>query len=72
MMAESSNSGWNYAAIAGQWCVNHVAAALNKRATIKELLEAVFSIWSMLRLYNMDKREKWVSLRLAVSLQLYC
>jgi hypothetical protein len=62
----------NYAAVARQRCVNHGAAALNKRATVKELLEAIFSIWPMLRLYNVDKREKWVSLRLAVSLQLHC
>jgi hypothetical protein len=29
----------------------HVSLAMNKHATIGELLEVMFSMWSMLRLY---------------------
>lgn len=42
MTVESWNSGRNYAVVARQRRVNHVAAAPNKRATTKELLEAIF------------------------------
>jgi hypothetical protein len=39
-------------AIARQWQGKHVSTAMNKYAKIKELLKAVFSIWSAPRLYN--------------------
>jgi hypothetical protein len=39
-------------AIARQWHDKHVSAATNKRAAVEELLEVVFSMWYMLRLYN--------------------
>jgi hypothetical protein len=50
MMAESQNSGTKEAVIAKQWCGKHISAAVNQRATVEELLEAVFSVWSTPRL----------------------
>jgi hypothetical protein len=38
------------AAIAMQQHSEHVSAAMNQHTTTEELLEAVFSVWSMLRL----------------------
>jgi hypothetical protein len=52
---------WIPAAIARQWHDKHVSAAMNKHATIKELLVAAFCTWSVLRLYNRNKQEKLVS-----------
>jgi hypothetical protein len=40
------------AAIAGQWRSKHVSVATSKHATMEELLDAVFSVQSMLKLYN--------------------
>lgn len=34
-------------AIARQWHTKHVSVAMDMRAIIEELLEAVFSTWSM-------------------------
>jgi hypothetical protein len=39
----------------------HMSAATNKHATTEELWRAVFSVWSVPRLYNEDKREKLLS-----------
>jgi hypothetical protein len=53
---------------ARQWHGKHVSAAMNNHATIEELLEVVFSIWSMPRLYSMyltsEKSWSWISRRL--------
>jgi hypothetical protein len=37
----------------------HVSAATNQHATKEELLEAVFSIRSVPRIYSEDQREKF-------------
>jgi hypothetical protein len=60
------------AAISRQWNDEHVSAAKNQHATIAELLEAVFSMQSLPRLYGEDQREKLISRRLAVSMELHC
>jgi hypothetical protein len=39
-------------AIASQWHAKHVSMAMATHATIEELLEGVFSMWPVLRLYN--------------------
>jgi hypothetical protein len=44
--------------IAGQWQIKNFSTAMNKQATIEEPLEAVFSVWSMPRLYNEDQLDK--------------
>jgi hypothetical protein len=44
-------------AIARQWCDKHVSTAMNKHAAVEELLEVVFSMWYMLRLYNEHQLE---------------
>jgi hypothetical protein len=54
-------------AIAKQWHGKHVSTAVNQHATIEELLEAVFSMQSVPRLYSEDQWEKLVSRKLAVS-----
>jgi hypothetical protein len=36
----------------------HISAEMNQHATIEELLEVVFSVWSVLRPYNEDQQEK--------------
>jgi hypothetical protein len=50
------------AAIARQRRGKHVSAATNQHATIEGVLEAVFSVWSVPRLYSEDQREKLVTL----------
>jgi hypothetical protein len=60
MMAESQNSGTNKVAIARQLCGKRASAAVNKRATIENLLEAMFSMPSLPRVYSEDEREKLV------------
>jgi hypothetical protein len=57
------------AAIASQQHIKHVPAAVNQHATIEELLEVVFPVWSVLRLCSQDQQEKLDSWRseLAVS-----
>jgi hypothetical protein len=45
------------AAVAKQRCGKQISAATNKDATIEELLEAVFSMRFVLRLYVEDQRE---------------
>jgi hypothetical protein len=50
-------------AIATQWHDKHVSTAMNQQATIEELLEVVFSVWSALRLYGEDQQQKLVSWR---------
>jgi hypothetical protein len=54
MMVESRNSGTRRAAIARQRHGKHVSATTNKRTTLEELLEAVFSILALSRLHNKD------------------
>jgi hypothetical protein len=51
------------AAIARQQRRKQVSAATNRHATIEELLEVVFSLWCMQRLYSEDQQEKLVSRR---------
>jgi hypothetical protein len=46
--------------IARQWLGKHASVAKDMHATMEELLDVVFSMWSVPRLYN-DKREKLVS-----------
>jgi hypothetical protein len=53
----------SYAAIVRQRHGKHVSAATNECTTVEELLEAVSSVWSMLRLHNEDHLDKPVSLR---------
>jgi hypothetical protein len=48
-------------AIATQSCGKHISAAINQHATTDELLEAVFSVWFVPRLYSKDQQEKLVS-----------
>lgn len=55
--------------IVRQWLGEHVSAATHQHATVNEMLEAAFSLWSALRLHSEDQREKiisWMS-KLAVS-----
>jgi hypothetical protein len=42
-------------AIAGQHHGKHMSAAMDTHATVEELLEAVFSVWSMPRLHGEAK-----------------
>jgi hypothetical protein len=51
---ESCNSERKEAAIATQRCGKHVSVSRNKHSTIEELLEVVFSLWSVLRLCSKD------------------
>jgi ribosome-interacting GTPase 1 len=44
-------------AVARQQYSKHISVAMNKYARIEELLEAVFSMLSMLRLHNKDAGE---------------
>jgi hypothetical protein len=53
MTVESRNS----AAISRQRPGKHVASAKDRHAEIKEMLEAVFPMWSVLRLYSEDQWE---------------
>jgi hypothetical protein len=45
------------AAIARQRRGKHFSAAMNQYATMKELLETVFSKWSSPRLYSEDQKK---------------
>jgi hypothetical protein len=36
----------------------HVSLAIDTQVTVEELLEVVFSMWSVLRLYSKNNREK--------------
>jgi hypothetical protein len=49
-------------AIARQRHSKHVSTATNQCATVEELFEAVFSVWSILRLYIEDQQEKLVTI----------
>lgn len=49
-------------AFAIQQCINHLSAAKNKHATVEELLGVMFSVWSVLMLYNEDQVDKEWSL----------
>jgi hypothetical protein len=51
-------------AIARQRSSKHVSAAMNQHAIQEELLEAVFSVWSILRLLSKGQWEKLVGQRL--------
>jgi hypothetical protein len=62
-MAESCNSETEEVAIARQWLSRHISAATNQHVTIAELMEVVFSVWSMLKLYSEGQNEKLVSWR---------
>jgi hypothetical protein len=46
--------------IAGQWHGKHVSVATTQHVTIRELLEVVFSMQSVLRLYSEDQWEKLI------------
>jgi hypothetical protein len=48
------------AAIAMQRCGKHISAAVNEYATVEELLEAVFSMQSVPRLYRKNQQEMLV------------
>jgi hypothetical protein len=48
-------------AVARQRLDKHLAAAVDMHAAIEELLEAVFSVWSVLKLYSEGHQEKSVS-----------
>jgi hypothetical protein len=45
-------------AIHRQWMDKHMSVALATHATKQEMLEAVLSMWSMLRLYSEGHQEK--------------
>jgi hypothetical protein len=47
-------------ATARQWCSKHISAATNKHAIIEEQLGMVFSVQSVLSLYNEGQQEKLV------------
>lgn len=47
-------------AIANKWRGNDISAGKNQHATIEEVLEAMFCMWSVPRFYNEDQREKLV------------
>jgi hypothetical protein len=49
--------------IARHRIINHLSAATNEHETIKELLEAVFSVLLALCLRKEDEKEKWISWR---------
>jgi hypothetical protein len=44
--------------IARQWLGKHVPAVMDIYAMIGKLLEAVFSVWFMLRLYNKAQQDQ--------------
>jgi hypothetical protein len=47
-------------AIARQWHTKHMSAATDTRIEwVEELLEAVFSVWSVPRLYNENLWANW-------------
>jgi hypothetical protein len=48
-------------AVARQRLDKHLAAALDMHATIEELLEALFSVWFVPKLYSESHQEKLVS-----------
>jgi hypothetical protein len=55
-VAKSAKIGSANTPVCRQWLSSHhVMAATDTHATIQELLEAVFSVRSVLRLYNEDK-----------------
>jgi hypothetical protein len=63
------------AAIARQQDSKHVSAAMNQDATTEELLEVVYSVQSVLRLYNEDQWKKLFSQRfesVVSNLELHC
>jgi hypothetical protein len=47
-------------AIARKRCGKHGSTSTNEHTTIEELLEAVFPVWSVLKLYSEDQWEKLV------------
>jgi hypothetical protein len=47
-----------WTAVTRQWLNKHMSTAMDMHATIEELLEAVFSMWSMLRLYSEVHQEE--------------
>jgi hypothetical protein len=59
MAAENWNSEKSRDGLARQWCCKQVSTATNQHTT-EELLEMVFSMQSMLRLYSGDQWEKLV------------
>jgi hypothetical protein len=61
MTPERLNSGVRRDTIARQLLDSHLSAAVNMQATIEELLEAAFFLWSMLRLYSKGHEETLVS-----------
>jgi hypothetical protein len=52
IMHNNRGHGVFYVATARHQCGKHISAAMNQHATIEELLESLFSVWSMPRLYN--------------------
>jgi hypothetical protein len=59
MTHESPNAQEMY--IIGKWRGNQVSMATNTHTTVKEKLDAVFSMQSMLRQHNEDQWDKRVS-----------
>jgi hypothetical protein len=58
MMAENQNIGMNKAAIARQRHGKQMSVATSKQTTTEELLGAVFSMQSVLRLCSEDNQEE--------------
>jgi hypothetical protein len=57
IFSQSKNCGARETAVARQWfSIRHVIVANNAHAIIEEVLEKVFSVWSVLKLYNEDQR----------------
>jgi hypothetical protein len=57
-------------AVAMQRCDKHVSTATNQPATIEELSEVIFSVWSVLRIYIASSHEfqvnsanSWLAIR---------
>jgi hypothetical protein len=48
-------------AVARKWLRKHLSAAMDIYTAIEGLLEVVFSVWSVLRLYDEGHQEKLVS-----------
>jgi hypothetical protein len=54
MMPERHNNGARRAVIARQWPGEHTPGARDMHAAVEEDWEAVFSVWSALKMYSGD------------------
>lgn len=54
-------------ALAKQWLSKHLSAAVDVHPTIEKLLETMFPMQSILRLYSKDQNEKASQLQLRVN-----